>query len=255
MSLSGGEPLIHPDIEEIVAGIIARKKHIHFCTNGLLLERSLDKFKPGPYMNFVLHMDGLAETHDSNAGRPGIFDTAVNGIKAAKQRGFRVLTNTTIFRNTDFSEIESLFELLDGLGVDGFMISPAFDFETVPDGAMFLSRDEINRVFTPLSDLRKRFRFYNTSSYLDFLQGNKDARCIPWSTPTLTPAGWRQPCYLLADEHCESYRELMDETDWDRYGVGRDPRCSNCMVHSGFEAGLIERAKTSLPELFQLARS
>jgi hopanoid biosynthesis associated radical SAM protein HpnH len=250
--LTGGEPLLLPDVGAIADGVISRRKHLHICTNGILLERSLDKFRPGPYMNFVLHIDGLAETHDRGAGRDGVFATALNGIRAAKNAGFRVYTNTTVFKNTDFAEIGALFDVLSGAGVDAFMISPAFSFASV-DGNMFLSRAEITRVFQPLAQLRRRFRFYNTSAYLDFLLGKKEVGCMPWSTPTLTPKGWRRPCYLIADEHCRSYRELMKETDWDRYGVGRDSRCANCMVHSGFEAALINRARRSLPELFKLA--
>lgn len=253
VSISGGEPLLHPDIEAIVAGIIARKKHLHLCTNGILLEKSLNKFRPGPYMNFVLHIDGLAQTHDHAAGRSGVFKTAISGITAAKKAGFRVYTNTTVFRNKGFEEIEELFSILAGIGVDAFMISPAFDFGTVGSN-LFLSREEITQVFQPLERLRQRFHFYNTSAYLDFLLGKKEVNCMPWSTVTLTPRGWRRPCYLIADEHCASYEELMEETDWEKYGVGRDQRCSNCMVHSGFEASLIDRARRSLPELFQLAK-
>jgi hopanoid biosynthesis associated radical SAM protein HpnH len=253
VTITGGEPLLHPDIERITAGIIARKKHVHFCTNGQLLEKSLSKFRPGPYMNFVLHMDGLSSTHDRGAGRDGVFQTAMNGISAAKKTGFRVYTNTTVFRDTDFTEIEALFELLTRAGVDGFMISPAFDFEIV-GGSRFLSREEISRVFQPLEKLRRRFSFYNTSAYLDFLLGRKEVACMPWSTPTLTPRGWRRPCYLLADGHYGSYRELVTDTDWDKYGVNKDRRCANCMVHSGFEASLIDRARHSLPDLFRLVR-
>ena len=253
VTIPGGEPLLHPDIKQIVEGVVSRKKHVHLCTNGLILERSLLNFKPGPYMNFVLHMDGLAPAHNRGAGRDGVFETAVNAIRAAKKAGFRVYTNTTIFKSTDFKEIEALLEKLAAIGVDGFMISPAFHFESV-DGDNFLSRDEINRVFQPLRELRRRFQFYNTSAYLDFLLGDKQAECMPWSTPTLTPGGWRRPCYLLADEHCSTYRELVEVTQWDRYGAGNEPRCTNCMVHCGFEASLIDRARRSLPELFQLAK-
>jgi len=253
VTITGGEPLLHPDIERIVAGIVTRKKHIHFCTNGQLLEKSLGKFRPGPYMNFVLHIDGLAPTHDRGAGRKGVFQTAMDGIAAAKRAGFRAYTNTTVYRDTDFAEIEALFELLTRAGVDGFMISPAFDFEIV-GGSRFLSREEISRVFQPLEQLRRRFSFYNTSAYLDFLLGKKEVDCMPWSTPTLTPRGWRRPCYLLADGHCGSYRELMATTAWEKYGVNKDARCANCMVHSGFEASLIDRARRSLPDLFELAR-
>ncbi len=252
VTVTGGEPLLHPDIAQIIAGIIARRKHVHLCTNGLLLEQSLPKFKPGPFMNFVLHIDGMAATHDRNAGAAGVFDCASAAIAAAKRAGFRVYSNTTIFNSTDFIEINALFGHLAGLGVDGFMISPAFSFDSIGND-IFLSRAEIAAKFQPLDDMRRRFPFYNTSAYLDFLQGKKDVPCMPWSTPTLTPAGWRRPCYLVADGHCASYRELL-ATDWRRYGVGQDPRCANCMVHCGFEASLIDRARRSLPELFRLAK-
>jgi hopanoid biosynthesis associated radical SAM protein HpnH len=254
VTVTGGEPLLHPRIEEIVTGIIARRKHVHLCTNGLLLDRSLDKFKPGPYLNFVLHMDGLGPTHDQSAGQEGVFETAIAGIKAAKQAGFRIYTNTTVYKSTDFDEIDALLNILTDIGVDGFMISPAFDFD-IPGSDMFLSREEITRTFQPLDKLRRQFHFYNTSAYIDFLLGNKNTDCMPWSTPTLTPMGWRRPCYLIADEHRPSYRELMEATDWDSYGVGNDPRCANCMVHCGFEASLIDQARRSLPELFQLVKS
>jgi hopanoid biosynthesis associated radical SAM protein HpnH len=252
VTITGGEPLLHPEIESIVKGVVGRKKHIHFCTNGQLLEKSMGKFKPGPYMSFVLHMDGLAPTHDRGAGREGVFQTAMNGIAASRQAGFRVYTNTTIFRDTDFKETEALFEVLTQAGVNGFMISPAFEFESV-GGTRFLSREEISRVFQPLEKLRKQFSFYNTSAYLDFLLGKQKVDCMPWSTPTLTPGGWRSPCYLLADKHCASYRELMTTTDWTKYGVNKNKRCGNCMVHSGFEASLIDHARHSLPDLFKLA--
>jgi hopanoid biosynthesis associated radical SAM protein HpnH len=253
VTITGGEPLLHPDIKDIVDGIVKRKKHIHFCTNGQLLEANLDKFKAGPYLSWVLHMDGLEEAHDRNAGVPGTYRKALGAIRTAKAAGFRVYTNTTVFTDTDFNEVEELFRILTEAGVDGFMISPAFDFEIV-GGTRFLSREEISQRFAPLDALRRKFSFYNTSAYLDFLAGRKTVECLPWSTPTLTPRGWRRPCYLLADEHCETYRELMEETDWEDYGVGKDKRCANCMVHSGFEAGLINRARRNLPELFSLAR-
>ncbi len=253
VTITGGEPLLHPDIADIVKGIVARKKHIHFCTNGQVLEKSLDKFIPGPYMSFVVHMDGLEETHDRGAGKAGTYQKAISAISEAVERGFRVYTNTTVFTDTDFNEIDALFEELTRRGVSGLMISPAYDFEIV-GGTRFLSREGISRAFQPLDMFRKKYSFYNTSAYIDFLLGRKDVPCMPWSTPTLTPKGWRSPCYLLADEHYASYRELMEKTNWDRYGVGKDRRCANCMVHSGFEASLIDHARRSLPELFQLAR-
>lgn len=253
VTVTGGEPLLHTGIEQIVAGIISRRKHVHLCTNGLLLQKSIGMFQPGPYLNIVLHIDGLAPSHDRSAGRDGTYETAIDAIKAAKEARFRVYTNTTVFKSTDFKEIEVLFETLTEIGVDGFMISPAFHFEAVGSD-IFLSRDEIIQVFQPLNRLRQRFHFYNTSAYLDFLLGINEVGCMPWSTPTLTPKGWRRPCYLIADEHCGSYRGLLEATNWEEYGVGNDPRCANCMVHCGFEASLIDHARRSLPELFQLAK-
>lgn len=253
VSVTGGEPLLHPSIAEIVDRIIFQKQFVHLCTNGLLLEANLSKFKPGPYMSFVFHLDGLAATHNRNVNMDGVFERAIEGLKAAKAAGFRVYTNTTVFKQTDLAEIRQLFDLLSRLGVDGLMISPAFNFGNV-ESDVFMSRDEIIAALQPLREMRKRYNFYSTSAYLDFLVGDKDAPCMPWSTPTRTPQGWRRPCYLIADEHCNSFAELMEETDWSRYGVGNDPRCESCMVHCGFEASLIDRARHSLPELFRIAR-
>jgi hopanoid biosynthesis associated radical SAM protein HpnH len=243
VAISGGEPLLHPEIDTIVKGIIARGRYVHLCSNGLLLRQSLEKFEPGPRMSFVLHVDSLRERQDAATGRPGGFDTAMEAIRAAKQRGFRVYTNTTIFKGVDFREIEALFTKLSELGVDALMISPAFGFEAVGNGAYFGSREEIIDTLRPLSALRRRFRFYNTAGYLRFLTGEVDVDCLPWSTPTLTPSGWRQPCYLIADTHCSSYRELLSNTAWERYGPQRDPRCAKCMVHCGFEAGVLDHIR------------
>ncbi|MBI4187135.1 MAG: adenosyl-hopene transferase HpnH [Chloroflexi bacterium] len=253
VSITGGEPLLHPEIGRIVDGIVARKRFVHFCTNGLLLEESLDKFKPGPYMRFVLHLDGLAESHDRFAGRRGVFDTAVSAIKAAKRAGFLVFTNTTIYKGTRFEEVERLFSLLSQIGVDGLMVAPAFSYEAV-NSDVFLSRQEIGSVFEPIYRLRKRFRFYNTPVYLEFLAGKRELACTPWSNPTRNPKGWKMPCYLITDGHRQSFQELMEETPWEKYGVGNDPRCANCMVHCGFEAGALDELGSSLPALWRTVR-
>ncbi|MBI4304224.1 MAG: adenosyl-hopene transferase HpnH [Chloroflexi bacterium] len=253
VSITGGEPLLHPDIGQIVAGITAKKRFVHLCTNGLLLRESLDKFRPSPYMSFVLHMDSLAEHHDRFAGRPGVFDTAIAGMKAAKQAGFQVRTNTTIYKETDPQEIRRLFHLLSQIPVDGMMVSPAFSYEAVNNN-VFLSRQEIVKTFQPIYALRRQFRFYNTPVYFDFLAGKRELTCVPWSTPTRNPKGWKQPCYLITDGHCRSFRELMEETPWERYGVGNDPRCRNCMVHCGFEASALNELGRSLPCLWRTIR-
>ena len=253
VAITGGEPLLHPEIDTIVKGTIARGRYVHLCSNGLLLQPALEKFQPGPRLAFVLHVDGLQERQDAATGRAGSFDTALEAIRAAKQRGFRVYTNTTLFKGADFREIEALFARLSELGVDGLMISPAFGFDVVEDGVFFSSREEIIDTLKPLHSLRRRFRFYNTSGYLRFLTGEMDVDCLPWSTPTLTPAGWRQPCYLIADTHCSSYPELISNTSWEQYGPARDPRCAKCMVHCGFEAGVLDRVRRRPLDLLKTA--
>jgi hopanoid biosynthesis associated radical SAM protein HpnH len=253
VAISGGEPLLHPEIDTIVRGIIARGRYVHLCSNGLLLKRSLEKFVPEPRMAFVLHVDNPRERQDAATGRPGGFDTAMEAIWAAKQRGFRVYTNTTIFKGVNFAEIEALFASLSELGVDGLMISPAFGFESVENDAYFSSREEIVDSLKPLRSLRRRFHFYNTAGYLRFLTGELDLECLPWSTPTLTPSGWRQPCYLIADTHCSSYRELISNTSWEKYGPRNDPRCAKCMVHCGFEAGALDHLRRRPLDLLRTA--
>lgn len=253
VSITGGEPLLHPGIGQIVEGILARKRFVHLCTNGLLLGESLGKFQPSPYFSFVLHLDGLAETHDRFAGRKGVFATTIAGMKAAKQAGFQVCTNTTIYKGTNLEEIRQLFTLLSRIPVDGIMVAPAFSYEGV-DGDVFLSRREIVNLFQPIYDLRRRFRFYNTPIYLEFLAGKRELLCTPWSNPTLNPKGWKRPCYLITDGHCSSFKELMEETPWEHYGVGNDPRCANCMVHCGFEASALGEINRSLPNLWRTVR-
>lgn len=253
VSITGGEPLLHPEIERIVSGILERKRFVYLCTNGLLLEKSLGRFDPNPYMSFVIHLDGLAPTHDQIAGRSGVFDTAIAGIRAAKGAGFQVRTNTTVYKGTDLGEVERLFASLSEAGVDGIMVSPAFSFQAV-DNDVFLSRSEANRIFQSMHGLRRRFRFYNTPIYWDFLEGKRELSCIPWSNPTVNPKGWKSPCYLITDGHCQSYRELMDLTPWERYGVGNDPRCANCMVHYGFEADAVEQVGKSLSGMWKTMR-
>jgi hopanoid biosynthesis associated radical SAM protein HpnH len=239
VSITGGEPLIHPDIDLIVSGIIAGKRFVNLCTNGILLEDSLGKFTPTPYLSFVLHLDNLAGPHDSFAGRSGVFDAAISAMRAARRAGFQVLVNTTIYRATRLDEIAQLFDLLATIPVNGIMLSPAFSYEAV-GGDGFLSKEEAVLVFSKLHELRKRYPFYNTPVYRDFLRGQRKLLCSPWSTPTRNPKGWKRPCYLLTDGHVATYRELKQETEWSKYGVGRDPRCANCMVHCGFEGSALE---------------
>ena len=253
ISITGGEPLLHPEIGYMVERIASDKRFIYLCTNGLLLEASLDKFKPSPYFNFVLHLDGLAESHDSFAGREGVFETAIRSMKAAKRAGFNVRVNTTIYKNTDLKETEQLFVLLSQIPVDGILLGPAFGYEAV-NSDVFLPRYEIHQVFEKIYKMRKRFRFYNTPVYLEFLAGKRELKCMPWSNPTRNPRGWKAPCYLITDGHYQSFQELMDETPWENYGVGNDERCANCMLHYGFEADAVSSAGKSVTDFCRMIR-
>jgi hopanoid biosynthesis associated radical SAM protein HpnH len=253
ISVTGGEPLLHPDIVSIVDQILSRGRGVTLCTNGLILEDSLDRFQPGPYLSFVVHLDGLARTHDRYAGREGVFATATDAIRAAKHRGFRVMVNTTLYKETDVAETVQLLELLARIPVDGIMVAPAFGFEEV-DADLFLTRTEAIARFGPIYSLRDRVPFCNTPLYLDFLAGKRELACLPWSTPTRNPRGWRQPCYLRADDYCPSFQALMEETNWEAYGVGNDPRCAHCMVHSGHDAAAMNEALGSLPTLWRVLK-
>jgi hopanoid biosynthesis associated radical SAM protein HpnH len=249
--ITGGEPLLHPEIGQIVRGITARKRFVYLSTNGLLLQDSLGKFAPSPYMSFVLHLDSLAETHDRFAGRKGVFETAISAMRSAKRADFQVRVNTTIYKSADMKEIEQLFAMLSQIPVDGIMVAPGFSYEAV-NNDIFLSRGEVNEAFRQIYGLRKRFPFYNTPVYLEFLAGKRELKCTPWSNPTRNPKGWKRPCYLITDGHCQSFRELLEETHWERYGAGNDPRCRNCMMHCGFEASAIDEIGRSPSTLWQM---
>ncbi|MCR4393001.1 MAG: adenosyl-hopene transferase HpnH [Dehalococcoidales bacterium] len=253
VSITGGEPLLHPDIDQIVKRIIQQKRFVNLCTNGLLLENSLDRFKPDPHFFLVLHLDGMAETHDKIAGRKGVFERAISAIRFARKRGFQVLINTTIYRQSSVEEIRELFILLAGIPVTGIMVAPAFSYEAVKEDC-FLSRREMTQAFLPVYEMRKEVPFFNTPLYLEFLAGRLDLQCTPWSTPTRNPKGWKMPCYLITDGHFPTYKDLMERTDWSKYGVGNDPRCANCMVHCGFEASALSAMKASLPNLWKTIR-
>ncbi|NIV40604.1 MAG: adenosyl-hopene transferase HpnH [Anaerolineae bacterium] len=253
VSVTGGEPLLHPDIEAIVDQILAGGRGVTLCTNGLLLEDSLDGFHPSSYLSFVVHLDGLAETHDRYAGREGVFATAMDALSAAKRRGFRVMVNTTLYKETDVAETVRLLELLAQVPVDGIMVAPAFGFEGV-DAGLCLTRSEAIARFGPIYDLRHRVPFANTPLYLEFLAGKRELACLPWSTPTRNPRGWRQPCYLLADDYCPSFQALMEETNWEAYGAGNDPRCTHCMVHSGHDAAALGEALRSPTTLWRMLK-
>jgi len=245
VSIAGGEPLIHPEIDKIVAGIISQKRYVFLCTNGLLMERTMQKIKPSRYFCWVVHLDGMAETHDYWVERQGVWEKAMQALKAALQKGYRVCTNTTVFNGSDISDLHQLLELITNLGIEGMMISGGYPYESLPSQDIFLERDNSINTFREVLANTNSYNFYNNPLYLEFLKGNQDYPCRAWTNPTYTPLGWRLPCYLIADEHTENLDEVMHESVWKRYGVGKEDRCSSCMMHSGFEAGIIQESFTS----------
>jgi hopanoid biosynthesis associated radical SAM protein HpnH len=242
VSICGGEPLIYPEIGALVRGILRRRKHIYLCTNGMFIKKRLKEFQPTSRFFFNVHLDGLEQTHDLAVEREGVFRAAIEGIVAAKKAGFLVCTNTTIYKETDLDEIDALFGYLTKLGVDGFLISPAYGYvavhQTNPKGAaeIFLTRDEIRAKFQEAEQLLRKHRMMSSPVYLEFLSGQRELTCTAWGNPTRNVRGWKGPCYLITDEHHDTFRGLMEDTDWDSYGYGKDPRCEHCLVHSGYEA-------------------
>jgi hopanoid biosynthesis associated radical SAM protein HpnH len=259
VSICGGEPLIYPQIEELLEKIIARRKHVYLCTNGLLLEKKLAGLPRSGRLLINVHLDGMEATHDRLAGRAGVFAAAIRGIQAARAAGLAVCTNTTIYKNTNMHEIAVLFEYLSELGVGGLLISPAYGYQAVgqadPHGAeqIFMTRQEVHEKFRHARPVLERFRLTASPIYLDFLCGERELSCAAWANPTYNVRGWRGPCYLIADAHYETYRELVEGTDWRRLGPGSDPRCEHCLVHCGFEPAAVLSAKKGLRDLLQMA--
>ncbi|MGF1579538.1 MAG: adenosyl-hopene transferase HpnH [Gemmataceae bacterium] len=241
VSICGGEPMIYPEIGELVKGILKRRKHIYLCTNGMFIKKKLHQFKPTSRFFFNVHLDGLEETHDLCVERQGVFKEAIEGIKAAKEAGFLVCTNTTVFKETDLNEIDALFSYLTKLGVDGFLLSPPYGYaavqETNPNGAaeIFMTRDDIKAKFQEAKSLFKKYKMNNSPVYAEFLAGERELSCTAWGNPTRNIKGWKGPCYLITDGHYPTFQDLMEKTDWDSYGYGNDPRCEHCMVHCGYE--------------------
>jgi hopanoid biosynthesis associated radical SAM protein HpnH len=241
VSICGGEPLIYPEIGKLVKGILNRKKHIYLCTNGVFLQKKLGEFTPTSRFFFNVHLDGMKENHDKAVEKEGVFDQAIEGIKAAKAAGFLVCTNTTIYKETDINEIDALFSMLTKLGVDGFMVAPAYGYQAVqdtnPEGAeeMFMTRADIRAKFSEAQKLFAKYRMMSSPIYLDFLAGKRELTCAAYANPTRNVKGWKGPCYLITDTHHNSYSDLIKNTDWDKFGYGKDPRCENCLMHCGYE--------------------
>ncbi|HXL16425.1 MAG TPA: adenosyl-hopene transferase HpnH [Streptosporangiaceae bacterium] len=241
VSICGGEPMIYPDLGRLVHGILTRRKHIYLCTNGMFIKKRLHEFRPTSRFFFNVHLDGLEKTHDLAVERDGVFQAAVEGIRAAKAAGFLVCTNTTVYKETDMDEIDALYAFLTRLGVDGFMLSPAYGYtavqQTNPEGAaeIFMTRDDIRAKFQQAKQLLQKYRMASSPIYLEFLGGERELTCTAWGNPTRNVRGWKGPCYLITDEHHETFADLMNNTRWENYGHGKDARCENCMVHCGYE--------------------
>ena len=260
VSIAGGEPLIHPEIKTIVEGLVERKKFVYLCTNAILLERNLDKFTPSVYLTFSIHLDGLEERHDHVVDRKGVFKKAVSAIKAAKARGFRVTSNSTIFDGETAEEMQEFFDELTEIGVDAITISPGYAYEKAPDQEHFLQRERTKSLFRNALTRdwsqhpgKKRWNFNHSPLYLDFLKGDIDFKCTPWGNPNYSLFGWQRPCYLFSGEaYAKSFKELMEDTQWDNYGTGNHEKCANCMTHCGYEPTAVIAA-TSKPSY--IARS
>jgi hopanoid biosynthesis associated radical SAM protein HpnH len=252
VSIAGGEPLLHPQIDAIAAGLVARKKFVYLCTNALRLEQSLGKFTASPYFTFSVHLDGQQQRHDELVCRDGTFDIAIQAIKAAKAAGFRVTTNTTVFEGENPKDLREFFDFVSTLGTDGIMVSPGYSYEKAPDQDHFLKRERTKDFFRRVL-AGKRWDFNHSPLFLEFLQGKREYQCTPWGNPNYSVLGWQKPCYLMSDGYTNTFQELMEETDWDRYGTGRDPRCADCMVHCGYEPTAVMDAVSSPMKMVQSA--
>jgi hopanoid biosynthesis associated radical SAM protein HpnH len=260
VNIAGGEPLIHPQIKEMVEAIVAKKKFLYVCTNALLLKRKLDLFTPSPYLTFTIHMDGIKEHHDKSVCREGTYDIAIEGIKEAKRRGFRVTTNTTVFEGHPGKDLQKFFDDMTELGVDGMMISPGYSYEKAPVQDKFLKVEQTRKffkdVFKPMHDGSKKWAFNHSPFYLDFLEGEMDYQCTPWSMPNYNIFGWQRPCYLFSEDgYAATFKELMEETNWDKYGRGRHQKCDNCMTHCGYEGTAVRDSMSSPKNMLRSMKS
>ena len=239
--LAGGEPLLHKELPEIVVGALAKGKYITVCTNALLMEKKLGQYQPHSRFNWSVHLDGDKEMHDRSVCKTGVYDRAVAAIKSAKARGFRVNINCTLFSNAEPERVAKFFDSVVSLGIDGITLSPGYAYERAPDQQHFLNRTRTKQLFRDIfrSEGKPRWPIFQSGLFLDFLAGNQTYHCTPWGNPTRTVFGWQRPCYLLGEGYAKTFKELMEDTDWDRYGTGNYEKCADCMVHSGFEASAV----------------
>jgi hopanoid biosynthesis associated radical SAM protein HpnH len=256
VSIAGGEPLMHPKIDEIVRQLLQRRKIVFLCTNALLLPKHLHKFKPHRNFAWMVHIDGLRERHDASVRKAGGFDAAVAAIKEAKAAGFKLMTNTTFFTSDTPQDIVDVLDFLnDDLGVDNMQISPAYAYEKAPDQEHWLGVDQTRELFRKAfgGGRRKRWRLNHSPMFLDFLEGKREFDCTAWGIPSYSLLGWQRPCYLLDDGYARTYQELIEETDWKAFGRGKDPRCANCMAHCGYEPTAVIATMGSLKESIRAA--
>lgn len=250
VSIAGGEPLLYPHIKGLVEGLVQRRKYIYLCTNGILLKRRLEEnlLTPSKFLSIGVHMDGIQEDHDESVCRDGVFDKAVEGIKEARRRGFRVTTNTTLFNTADPARVRQFFDHMMELDVEGMMLSPGYSYSKAPDQEHFLRRSRTNELFGEiLRDKKKRWKFNQSPLFLQYLMGKQEFDCTPWGNPLYTIFGWQRPCYLLQEGYAESFRDLVEKTDWQCHGhKSGNPRCRDCMVHCGFEATAVNRTFGSI---------
>jgi hopanoid biosynthesis associated radical SAM protein HpnH len=255
VSICGGEPMIYRPLGELVRQVLDRGRHIYLCTNGMFIRKRLAEFKPTAQFFFNVHLDGMEATHDLCVERPGVFKQAVDGIRAAKDAGFMVCTNTTIYKQTDLREIAELFAYLGELGVDGHTIAPSYSYAAVQNKEIFMSRREIHEKFREATRLLGEFALMTSPIYLDYLRGEReDLQCTAWGNPTYNPRGWKAPCYLITDGHYATFKEFIAQTKWDQYGRGRDPRCEDCMVHVGYEPSAVLGSHRRLSDSWRLLK-
>ncbi|NJL28805.1 MAG: adenosyl-hopene transferase HpnH [Thermoanaerobaculia bacterium] len=253
VSICGGEPTVYPELPELIAGIIARKRHIYLCTNALLLDTKVfDKIAPHKRLTINIHLDGLRATHDMVCAREGVFDKAIAMLEQSKRRGYHVMINTTVFKETNVEEVEELCKLAADCGVDGILLSPGYHYESVGHD-IFLTKSDIQKKFRRILEVSKNHKLISTPMFLEFAAGLREYKCSPWSTVTYTPNGWKGPCYLIGKKHHETWQEFWNETDWDYWESRQDPLCQNCAMHSGFEASVVMESHKSPRDMMRLA--